>query len=419
MGAYLKTDHGLPEEGNRQGPTQKAAELKEWRTCIHDAIYDQVVSEPDAAAICSEEGDLSYNELDQLASRLARQLVSLGIGPEVIVPLCFDKSMWNVVSMLGVLKAGAAFVPFDPMAPISRLKTLAQDVGAKIILCSQQHVGLLKSVAEKIVPIDGEVIRQLPPFESAELSSVKSSNLAYLIYTSGTTGEPKATMIEHGSFCTGARAHGPAMLMSSESRVLQFAAHTFDASLVEILTTLIVGGTICIPSEDARLNNIVGAINDMHVNWAVLTPSFVNFIDPSQVPGLKTLVMAGEAMSQSHIKTWSSLNLVNGFGPSECSVAVAVNSHVSLTTEPTNIGSAVGAYLWVVDPDDHDRLVPQGSIGELLVEGPTLARGYHNNPEKTAESFIQPPPWALADTTGGRTWRLYKVCTPSFAFAWY
>ena len=189
-----------------------------------------------------------------------------------------------------------------------------------------------------------------------------------MIYTSGTTGEPKGTAIEHKAFCSGARAHGPAMLMSSESRVLQFAAHTFDASLVEILTTLILGGTICIPSEDTRLNDVVTFINEMRVNWAVLTPSFIGFINPSDIPGLKTLVLAGEAMSQNHITTWSHRNLVNGYGPSECSVAAVVNSHVTVDTEPTKIGRAVGAYLWVVDPEDHNRLRPTGSVGELLVQ---------------------------------------------------
>ena len=133
------------------------------------------------------------------------------------------------------------------------------------------------------------------------------------LLTESFIGEPKGTTIEHGAFCSGARSHGPAMLMKPGSRVLQFAAHTFDASLVEIITTLMVGGTICIPSENTRLNDIVGFINKHQVNWAVLTPSFIGFINPSQVPGLKTLVLAGEAMSQTHLTTWSKdRHLVNG-----------------------------------------------------------------------------------------------------------
>jgi len=393
-----------------QNLNHKNGHLEEWKTCIHEIIQAQVLSQPDAQAVCTEEGSLSYCELDQVSTRLARYLVTLGVGPEVIVPLCFDKSMWNVISMLGVLKAGAAFVPLDPTAPIARLQTLVQNVRAKIILCSQKQAGLLSAAAESIIPIDGDVINQLPQINAEDkLPSVQSASLAYLIYTSGTTGQPKATMIEHGAFCSGARAHAPAMLIKSTSRVLQFAAHTFDASLVEILTTLIVGGTVCIPSEDTRLNNVVGAINDMQVNLAILTPSFVGFIDPAEVPGLKTLVLAGEAMSHTHINTWSGINLVNGYGPSECSVAAVVNSKVTPETEPTNIGLPVGAHLWVVDPDDYQQRVPPGSVGELLVQGPTLARGYHNDPEKTAESFVQPPAWASAKTPSEKSWRMYKT----------
>lgn len=383
----------------------------EWKICIHEVIDAQVISRPDKEAICDEQGSLSYSMLNKLANRLAYHLATLGIGEEVIVPLCFDKSMWNVVSMLAVLKTGAAFVPLDPAAPISRIARLVLNVGARTILCSQQHVALLSNLPQQVVPIDGTTIRQLPQIllEEEKPPSTTCNNLAYVIYTSGSTGEPKATMVEHSAFCSGARAHGPAMLMSSESRVLQFAAHTFDASLVEILTTLMLGGTVCIPSEDTRLNNVVAAINHMRINLAILTPSFVGFIDPVDVPGLKTLILAGEAMSATHIKTWSGINLVNGYGPSECSVAAAVNSSVTIGTEPTNIGHAVGAFLWVVDPQDHNQQVPTGSVGELVVQGPTLARGYYNDPGKTSEMFVPPPAWASAEAAGGRSWRLYKT----------
>jgi non-ribosomal peptide synthetase component F len=125
-------------------------------------------------------------------------------------------------------------------------------------------------------------------------------------------------MIEHGAYCSGAKDHGPAMGMSSQSRVLQFAAHVFDASLVEILTTLMLGAVVCIPTEDQRLNDITSCIRQLRVNWAVLTPSFIGFIEPVDVPELKTLVLAGEAMSESHVIKWSHIRLVNGYGPSEC-----------------------------------------------------------------------------------------------------
>jgi amino acid adenylation domain-containing protein/non-ribosomal peptide synthase protein (TIGR01720 family) len=216
-------------------------------------------------------------------------------------------------------------------------------------------------------------------------------------------------VIEHQAFCSGAQVHGPAMLIESDSRVLQFAAHTFDASLVEILTPLMRGGSVCIPSEESRLNGIVSAINELQVNHAFLTPSFVRFITPADVPNLTRLVLAGEALTQANIDTWSSINLVNGYGPTESSVAAVVNKNITKETACQDIGFPVGVRCWVVDPENHDVLLPIGCTGELLLEGPSLARCYLNNPEKTAQSFISNPSWSQEARINLDQSRFYKT----------
>ena len=385
------------------------ASLEAERRCIHEVIQDHVASRPNAEAVCAWDGSLTFLELSSLASRLAQQLVNLGAGPDMIIPLCFDKSKWNPVAMLAVLKAGAAFVSLDPAHPVPRLQGLAQRVGAKIVLCSYQHAESLSAISETVLPVNNELMDKLADISCDKGSRAKWSDRAYIIFTSGTTGEPKGTIISHGAFCSSAKAHGPAMLTYPESRVLQFAAHTFDASLVEILTPLMVGGCVCIPSEEARLNDVAGAINAMQVNWAVLTPSFIGFLEPSAVPGLKTLVLAGEAMSRDQITTWSKINLVNGYGPSECAVASVVNFPVTHEAGPTNIGRAVGTRCWVADQYNHDKLVPVGCIGELLIEGPTLAQGYLDDPEKTSGAFIHDPLWARSIGDTGQPRRMYKT----------
>ena len=388
--------------------------LEQVRKCVHDVIEEKANAQPEAEAVCAWDCVFTYNELAQLATHLARQLKNeFGVGPEVFVPVCMDKSAWYVVAVLAVMKAGGAFVPLDPAHPLPRLQSLVRSVGATTLLCSRQHADQLATVADVILSVDGGTFdqRQLaasPPMADGE-SGASFTNAAYLIFTSGTTGEPKGTVVEHSAFCSSAKAHGPAMLMKSNSRVLQFAAHTFDASLVEILTTLTLGGCVCIPSEDARLNNISAAITDTRVNWAVLTPSFARFIEPSTVPGLETLTLAGEAMSQDDMEKWSTINLVNGYGPSECAVAAVVNSCVKPKTDPKNIGLAVGVHCWVVDQYNHDRLVPVGCVGELLLEGPSLARGYLNNKQKSLEAFIDPPTWARTESAGGKIGRMYKT----------
>lgn len=186
------------------------------------------------------------------------------------------------------------------------------------------------------------------------------------------------------------------MGMHPPFRFLQFASYTFDASLVEILTTLMLGGTVCVPREEDRTNgNIAAAMEEMGVTMTLLTPSFARVLDPSTVPALKTLILGGEAMAPSHLATWADkLHLVNAYGPSECAVVATVNPHMYRTSNPSNLGHGLGR-CWIVDPDNHDRLAPVGSVGELLVEGPTLSSGYLRNEAKTQEVFIENPRWAV------------------------
>ncbi|KAI2087706.1 hypothetical protein LOZ35_006030, partial [Ophidiomyces ophidiicola] len=385
--------------------------LEKVNKCIHQVFQDQASRRPDAEAICAWDGSFSYREFDEVTSRLANHLVSMGVGPEVRVPCCFEKSKWYPVAAFAVMKAGGAFVPLDPSHPIPRLQSLINKLEASILLSSAEHLDHLSQVIEAVIPIDETLIESLPPVGKRQeyVPRCEPENAGYLIFTSGSTGEPKGTVIEHTAYVSGATAHAPILRITADSRCLQFAAHTFDASLVEMVTPLLVGGTVCIPSEEARMNDIVGAINAMGVNHATLTPSFVTFIAPAQVPSLATLILAGEAMSQSHVDVWSSrITLINGYGPTEASVCATTNAHVTPSSDPKDIGFPVGLHCWVVNPDDHDRLVAPGCTGELLLEGPSLAREYLANPEKTNDAFIYGPRWAQPLPDGTRR-RFYKT----------
>ncbi|KAJ5289626.1 kinase-like protein [Penicillium atrosanguineum] len=377
--------------------------------CIHDVIRDNAINGPDREAVCAWDGNLTYRELDEAAAKLACHLRMQGVGPEVRVGLCFDKSKWNIVAMLGVMKAGGAFVPLDPTHPTSRLQRLIESVKAQVVLCSQIRAEALRPIVKTLIPLCAETLERLSDPAVDLTSGVTSQNAAYVLFTSGSTGEPKGTLLEHRAFLSSSKAHGPGLAIYRDSRCLQFAAHTFDASLSESLTPLIAGACVCIPSEEARLNDIVGAINEMRVTQACFTPSFIGFIEIGSVPGLKSLVLAGEAMSQSQLETWSRIQLINGYGPTEASVASVLNSHVTPDTDCKNIGLPIGVRAWLVDPENHDELVPVGCPGELLLEGPTLARCYVNNPQKTNESFIYDPVWTKRDPHRGTNRRFYKT----------
>ncbi|GES63328.1 amino acid adenylation [Aspergillus terreus] len=388
-------------------PLPERAEL-----CIHHLIEAQVSARPGMVAVTSSHGDLTYSDLDRIANRVASVLRRRGVGPEVIVPLCFDKSPWMVIAMMAVLKSGGAFVALDPGSPSARTSGILDQIDARVVLTAPSHEHIFASFSLDVVQLSDDELSNFPCANDWKPSQVHPSNAAYVIFTSGSTGKPKGVVVEHQSFCSGIVLHAPAQFLDEHSRVLQFASYTHDTCLVEILTTLCVGGTICSPSEDQRSDGLAEFINSSAVNWAVLTPSFVASIDPDEVPTLEVVVLAGERLSQANIDNWAtSVRLLSGYGVSECSVVTTISRPADGDRSPSHIGMPAGGVCWIVDPCDADRLMPIGDVGEILIEGPTVARGYLKNPEATHRAFIDPPAWLRpivpegGDGTGRRLYR--------------
>jgi acyl-coenzyme A synthetase/AMP-(fatty) acid ligase len=177
---------------------------------------------------------------------------------------------------------------------------------------------------------------------------------------------------------------------------------------VDIFTTLSHGGCICIPSEDDRRNDIISSIEKMQVNWALLTPSFAGLIQPYQVPSLRTLSLGGEAVTKDLTTRWTGkVLLINCYGQAECGACLTLRVDAESDRAASNVGySLPNSICWLVHPDDHDKLAPIGAAGELLVEGPNLARGYFNDEERTTRSFIENPKWARE---AGNCRKFYKT----------
>jgi non-ribosomal peptide synthetase component F len=265
-----------------------------------------------------------------------------------------------------VLKAGGAFVPLDPSHPESRLRSLIDKVGAKIVLTSsEQQSKLALATLLPVVAIDDDLLSRCASVAVRKI--VKPGNAAYLIFTSGSTGEPKGTVLEHRAFSSSSLAHTAPLRLTPDCRALQFAAHTFDASLVDILSVLMNGGTVCVPSEESRINDLAGAINSLRVTYIGLTPSVVEFLTPAMVPNVDTVCLAGEAMAVHQRDMWCELNLVNGFGPTETSITSAGNPNVTRETDVKDIGLPVGGLCWIVDPHDHHRLMPVGTFRDVKI----------------------------------------------------
>lgn len=377
--------------------------------CVYDVIKRQVECQPDALAICAWDGSMTYRQLDDLSTRLAHHLVGLGVGPEIVVPLCFEKSAWAIVAFLAVVKAGGAVVFIDPSHPAGRREEVIGQIAATMVVTSPAQVEQWAEWELEVVVVEQAFVEGLSPQTEYPATKVHPKNVLYIIFTSGSTGKPKGCVVEHSSFCSGAVAQAEAANMTSSSRVLQLASYSFDVSLLEILTALMHGACICTPSEASMREGIASLVNKFEVTWAFLTPSLVKVVAPSDVPGLKTLILGGEALSKTDIETWADhLQLGNGYGPSECSVAAAGNPNLTSASNPANIGRAVGGLCWIVDAEDHNKLVPVGAVGELLIEGPIVARGYLNAPEKTAEVFVTGPAWG-PNTATQVPRRLYKT----------
>jgi amino acid adenylation domain-containing protein len=389
--------------------------------CVHDIISDQVRLAPNAPAIETREASISYRQLQDLTTDLAHRLQARGIGPESMVPICLEKSMNGIIAMIGIQKAGGAFVPLNPTDPAERLRGLIEQVNANVVIFSEKTADLMPTIAagRSTITMPATLSAWHVPLQTDALTSlVQPHNLAYSLFTSGSTGQPKAVELPHCSVSSSVMGHAMAMgyLPGRAKRVLQFISYTFDPCVIEIFTTLTHGGCICVPTEEERLNNLAQFVNDFRCDYAIFTPSFARSLKPEDFSTLKTLVLGGEAMTKDIVDMWGDrLHLINAYGPTETTIVCTSRTIRGPKTvldkdrrhRPENIGKPVNSLNWIVDPTDHDRLVPVGCVGELAVTGPILARGYLNNPEKTAEVFVQDARWM--SMFGMKGHKLYKT----------
>lgn len=376
--------------------------------CVHDMIYRRCCSRPHAPAVVAWDGRLSYEELERYSTRAAAHLQRMNISSGAYVMIYVGKSFWTVVAILAVMKAGAAFVLVDPAQPLMRLQQIREDTQAKIVIASSQFFSDATKLNLQILRAEiGDTLKSSDVlFKEPEVSP---EDAVYAVFTSGSTGKPKGVVIQHRAFITSAIMNGGKQNINSRSRVLQLASFTFDASIAEILYPLVHGGCVCIPSASDSQNNLEQVVNEFEITWATLTPSLARALDPKKLITLHTLALGGEAMTTLDVAMWAEkVHLVNGYGPAECSVDTIVQSAIDCGSDPANIGRGVAAVSWIVDPQNPEKLQPIGAPGELLVEGPILAKGYIQDPEKTAPVFIQYPDW-LRRLRNGRKGRLYRT----------
>ncbi|KIA75936.1 non-ribosomal peptide synthetase [Aspergillus ustus] len=370
---------------NLEALPQDFEQLCEWNGPVPwpspDSIVEMTkkhgVKQPEATAVDAWDGSFSYAELDERSSALAVTLAEHGAGRETFVPLCLEKSRYVAVAILAVAKAGGAFILLDPAHPAQRLRSICEDSGSKIIVCSQTQIDIPGQLGcGRII-----LVNQLHKQQTAELLD------------HGTAGSLQAgSIFEHAALATNVTLLGPRFRLDNTARVLQFASHSFDAAVADYVFTLAWGGCVCVPNEAASRDDLTKTMDELNVNWACLTPSVANPLDPKGIPRMRSLVLGGEASKQVDVDRWvkGGHGLMHSYGPSECCIYTTLQTTFSNGSNPSNVGRGVAAACWLVNPNDLEQLAPIGVVGELLIEGPIVARGYiGHRPE--SENFIPFP----------------------------
>lgn len=376
---------------------------------IHRMFEERVRRNPDGIAVTCEEENLSYNELNRRANRLARHLrdhyrsrTGVDIGPDTLIAIFLGRGVDMVVAVLAVLKAGAAYVPIDPGLPPDRIRYLVADTRCRIVLTHQDRLDRFQesvSAASSAEPGVHPVVLDLDlgrGEDEADLAvPVADTDLAYVIYTSGTTGFPKGVMIEHRSVVNLARSRVVDFAITEGCAVLQLSSLAFDASVCEIFSALILGARLIIATEDVRLDpdRLLGLLRSESVTVATILPSLLARLSLSGVPdlpALATLVVAGEPCTGELMRSWSvGRRLINAYGPTETTVCATVHRYRP-GDPPATIGRAI-ANLRVYALDERLEPVRPGAVGEVCVAGVGVARGYLNRADLTAERFVPNP----------------------------
>jgi amino acid adenylation domain-containing protein len=372
---------------------------------IHQLFEAQVERTSDAVAVRFKDESLSYRELNSRANQLAHYLRRQGAGTETLLGICMERSTEMIVSILAALKTGSAYVPLDPAYPQERLDFMLEDSRARLLLTQSTLLESLPEHSTQVVCVDTEATRLTEESRDNPRSSAVSDNLAYVIYTSGSTGRPKGVMVSHGSFCNLMQAQIRIFDVQTESRVLQFASFSFDASQSEIFMALLSGAALQLEAKDEILPgaSLIDFLRERAITTVTFPPSALSSLPQAELPDLHTIVVAGESCPAELVSQWSSgRRFINAYGPTEATVcATAAECHEADAGERPTIGRPIqNTQVYVLDKGLLP--VPVGVSGEVYIAGVGLARGYLHQPALTAERFIPHP---FSESPGARMYR--------------
>jgi len=375
--------------------------------CLHQLFEQQVKQNPQAIAVKLENEFFTYQELNNRANQLAHYLQSLGVKADSLVGIFVERSLDMIIGILGIIKAGGAYIPLDIDYPPERIAYLLEDTQLSILLTQSKFVEQLPQFPPNTICLDQDWSIIAKQSTVKPLVAVEQHNLAYIIYTSGSTGQPKGVMIEHRSvvnyILTLIREYG----ITADDRILQFSSICFDVSVEEIFVSLLSGATLVLRTEDMlrssedfwqccqkwQLTVLSLPTAYWHQLASELTPDTLPILSK-----IKVIFIGGEAIQPAKVQQWQTITgqysplprLFNGYGPTEATIAATFSEFTSPTTTNVPIGRPLSnTQVYILDA--FLQPVPVGVAGELHIGGVGLARGYFNRPELTQEKFIPNP----------------------------
>jgi natural product biosynthesis luciferase-like monooxygenase protein/amino acid adenylation domain-containing protein/non-ribosomal peptide synthase protein (TIGR01720 family) len=358
--------------------------------CIHQLFEQQAERTPDAVALVRGGESLRYAELGRRANQLAHRLRRMGVGPEVLVGACLERSIDAVVAFLAILKAGGAFVPLDPRYPRERLQWMVADARIRIIVTKEGLSALLpEDVGQVRLDTERDALRR----EDATRpdSGVSAENLAYIIYTSGSTGRPKGVLVPHRGGANIAEVQRRAFGAGPGGRVLQFSSSAFDVFVWEVLMALASGAALHV-APDGLLPGaeLLHLLREERITHALLAPSALAVLPYEPLPELGVLIAGAEPCGEELVARWApGRRFFNAYGPTETTICSTFAECRAGEGKPPLGGPIANTDVYVLD----SRLqpVPLGVPGELFIGGVGVARGYLHRPELTAERFLPHP----------------------------
>ncbi|GAB4583049.1 amino acid adenylation domain-containing protein [Nocardia sp. IFM 10818] len=364
---------------------------------LPEILAETASTDPGATALVFGEYTMTYAELDAWSNQVARVLLRRGVRAGQFVALALTRSLESLVALWAVAKTGAAFVPVDPNHPMERIEGVLADSGAPIGITAGEIAERLPESVDWLRLDDLATIREIITTTDTAIShaergaAVALDQIAYLIYTSGSTGKPKAVQINHHGLANLVATQAETMRLDRNSRVLHVASPAFDASILEALFAFGSGGTLVIAPPDAYSGpDLEDLLRNHHVSHALITPSVLTTLRPSDLPRLRCLAVGGEAVSTDLVAQWApERRMINLYGPTETTI-VATKSTELTPDQPITLGGPVHGFSLLV-LDTWLRPVPPGVTGELYLAGPALAPGYLHQFSLTATRFVANP----------------------------